>query len=116
MPTAFDRNRRTTVKTLVALGLAPGAALGRSASMKTEPDLILHGGKFTTLDPSRPEAEAVAVKDGRYAAVGTAARILPQAGAGTRIIDLGGRRVIPGLIDSHTHVIRCPAWPTPWPC
>jgi predicted amidohydrolase YtcJ len=104
--TAFDRNRRTTVKTLVALGLAPGAALGRSASMKTEPDLILHGGKFTTLDPSRPEAEAVAVKDGRYAAVGTAAEILPQAGAGTRVIDLGGRRVIPGLIDSHTHVIR----------
>ena len=70
------------------------------------PDLILTNGKFTTLDPSAPNPEAVAVSGGRFSAVGDARDILPTAGPGTRTIDLGGRRAIPGLIDSHLHVIR----------
>jgi predicted amidohydrolase YtcJ len=70
------------------------------------PDLILHHGRFTTLLPGASEAEAVAITDGRFSAVGAASDILETRGPGTRVIDVGGRRVVPGLIDSHTHVIR----------
>jgi predicted amidohydrolase YtcJ len=70
------------------------------------PDLILTHGRFTTLDRSRPNPEAVAVTGNRFSAVGDAADILPTAGPGTRVLDLGGRRVIPGLCDNHIHVIR----------
>ncbi|MGE8450972.1 MAG: amidohydrolase [Pseudomonadales bacterium] len=70
------------------------------------PDLILVNGKFTTLDRSNPQADAVAVAGGRFASVGTRDDIMKLAGAQTRVIDLNGRRVIPGLIDSHMHIIR----------
>ena len=69
-------------------------------------DLILINGKFSTLDRSNPAPEAVAIKDGLFAAVGDARSILEDAGATTKIIDLHGRRVVPGLIDSHMHIIR----------
>ena len=72
----------------------------------TAPDLILVNGKFTTLDRANPQAEAVAIRDGRFAAVGTKQEIMQAAAGDTRVIDLGGRRVIPGLIDSHMHIIR----------
>ena len=71
----------------------------------TTPDLILHNGRVTTFDPDRPEAEAVAIADGRILATGSDADIVAKANGATRI-DLQGRRVIPGLIDSHTHIIR----------
>jgi len=51
-------------------------------------------------------AEAVAVRDGKFVAVGTKAEVLPLADSGTKVVDLGGRRTIPGLIDSHMHIIR----------
>jgi predicted amidohydrolase YtcJ len=70
------------------------------------PDLILHGGLITTLDRSNHSAEAVAVKDGRFLQVGPTRDIMPLAGAGTRTLDLHGRRVLPGLIDNHLHFIR----------
>jgi predicted amidohydrolase YtcJ len=75
-------------------------------SQPTAPDLILTNGRFTTLDRGNPNPEAVAITGGRFSAVGDARNIVSSAGPGTRIIDLGGRRAIPGLIDSHTHVIR----------
>jgi predicted amidohydrolase YtcJ len=74
---------------------------GRSA-----PDLILHRGLFTTLDRSNPRASAVAIKGGKFTAVGRSEDILPLAGPETRVIDLGGRRALPGLIDNHLHIIR----------
>ncbi|MGE0162242.1 MAG: amidohydrolase [Dongiaceae bacterium] len=70
------------------------------------PDLILTNGRFTTLDRANPNPEAVAIAGGRFSAVGDAADILPIRGPATRVLDLGGRRAIPGLIDSHMHVIR----------
>ncbi|MGN6458150.1 MAG: amidohydrolase [Achromobacter mucicolens] len=70
------------------------------------PDLILHQGRFTTLDRANPIADAVAIKDGRFTRVGAAGDILPLAGPATRIIALGGRGVLPGLIDNHLHIIR----------
>jgi predicted amidohydrolase YtcJ len=70
------------------------------------PDLILHRGLITTLDPARPAATAVAITDGRISAVGREAEVLPLASADTKVIDLRGRRVLPGLIDNHLHMIR----------
>src|SRR5215475_8450752 len=70
------------------------------------PDLILHGGVFTTLDRAHPLASAVAIKDGRFLQVGNTQEIVALAGPRTRLIDLEGRRVLPGLCDSHTHIIR----------
>ena len=69
-------------------------------------DLILHRGLFTTLNRAQPPAQAVAIKDGRFLRVGHEQEIMALAGPGTKIIDLGGRRVLPGLIDNHIHIIR----------
>ena len=70
------------------------------------PDLILHRGLFTTLDRANPQAEAVAIKDGRFTHVGRANEIMALAGPQTKVIDLKGKRVLPGLIDNHCHIIR----------
>jgi predicted amidohydrolase YtcJ len=69
-------------------------------------DLILRNGRFTTLDRSNPAATAVAITDGVFSRVGRDEDVMPLAGASTRIIDLKGRRVLPGLIDNHLHIIR----------
>src|SRR5215471_6172137 len=70
------------------------------------PDTALVNGKIITLDERSTIAEALAVRDGKIEAVGDSADIGSLAGPATRIIDLGGRTVIPGLIDSHMHAIR----------
>ncbi|MBP0445826.1 amidohydrolase family protein [Roseomonas sp. SSH11] len=97
--------RRMVAGSLAALGLP---LMNRSTVIAATPapDMILHNGRFTTLDRSRPAPEAVAVTNGRFSAVGDAADILPSAGPNTRVIDLAGRRLIPGLFDNHLHVIR----------
>src|SRR5216684_2773539 len=66
------------------------------------PDLILHNGHITTLDPKNPEVTSLTIKDGRIIGVD---EDYPR-GPGTKVIDLNGRRVVPGLNDSHLHVIR----------
>lgn len=70
------------------------------------PDLILINGKFATLDRANPQADAVALTGGKFTAVGTRDDVMRLAGSSTEVIDLKGRRVIPGLIDSHMHIIR----------
>ena len=69
-------------------------------------DLILHNGRVATLDARRPVAEAVAVLDGKFVAVGPEDEVLKLRGDRTQVIDGGGRAVIPGLYDSHLHLIR----------
>jgi len=69
-------------------------------------DLILRDGRFTTLDRANPAAIAVAITDGVFTAVGRDADVMRLAGPATRVIDLKGRRVLPGLIDNHLHIIR----------
>src|SRR5258705_10600246 len=73
-------------------------------SENSNPDLILHNGRITTLDRDYPDAANVAIKDGRIIAVDEAEEY--ERGPNTKVIDLKGRRVIPGLNDSHLHVIR----------
>ena len=69
-------------------------------------DLIVLSGRITTLDEAMPSASALAVRDGKFIAVGTDMDVLRYRGPNTKVVQLGDRRVIPGLIDSHTHVIR----------
>ncbi len=71
-----------------------------------EPDLILHNGRVLTLDTARPEAEAFAVRCGRIEAVGASARILRGRGRQTRIVDVAGGTVTPGIFDAHPHMDR----------
>src|SRR6266545_5283937 len=76
----------------------------------TEPaptaDLILHRGLFTTLARAHPTASAVAIREGRFLAVGADKEVMALAGPKTKVVDLKGRRVLPGLIDNHLHIIR----------
>ena len=69
-------------------------------------DTILVNGRFTTFDRANPDPEAVAITAGRFSAVGDEREIRALQGPATRVIDLRGRRAIPGLIDSHMHIIR----------
>src|SRR6185436_14190460 len=69
-------------------------------------DLILHHGLFTTLARAQPTASAVAIRDGRFLAVGADKEMMALAGPKTKVVDLKGRRVLPGLIDNHLHIIR----------
>ena len=72
--------------------------------MKPTANLILQNGRITTLDPKHPEAKEVIIAEGRIAGVDNAEDF--QSGPETKVVDLQGRRVIPGLYDSHLHVIR----------
>jgi predicted amidohydrolase YtcJ len=69
-------------------------------------DIILHHALIKTLDRSNPTATAVAIKDGKFLAVGQDVEIMAFRGADTKVVDLKGKRVLPGLIDNHTHVVR----------
>ena len=69
-------------------------------------DMILRDGRITTLDRTNPEAQAIAIRGGLVEAIGTTEEIMRLASNDTQVIDLGGKRVIPGLNDSHTHLIR----------
>lgn len=73
--------------------------------MKTA-DVILYNGKFHTVDSAQPAASAVAIKDGKFIAVGADAMIDQYRDENTQVIDLHQKRVIPGLNDSHIHLIR----------
>jgi predicted amidohydrolase YtcJ len=89
------------VALLVALGL-----WGPSWVMAQSPDTILVNGKVLTVDDQFSVREAVAVQDGKIVALGTSTDLRKLASPATRVIDLQGRTVIPGLIDSHLHAIR----------
>ena len=86
---------------LAVLGLAL-AGPGRAQTA----DIILLHGKILTLDERSSVREAMAVSEGRIAAFGSSMDIMKLAGRKTRVVDLRGRTVIPGLIDSHIHAIR----------
>src|ERR1700731_658697 len=78
--------------------LFPVAALGQA-----HVDLILVHGKIWTENPRQPEAEAVAIQGNRIVEVGESEAILKLASPKTKVIDLKGRRVVPGFNDAHVH-------------
>lgn len=92
--------------TAAALTLGSAAAQAQQESRSMTADLILRNGRFTTLDRSNPQATAVAITEGKFLAVGDEREVMALAGPETRVIDLKGRSVLPGLCDNHTHVVR----------
>ena len=91
----------TTLRTLFIVGgtlltLTPNAPAQHA-------DLILHNGKIVTVDGDFSIAEAMAVSGDRLLQVGNEDEVMATRGDATRVIDLGGKTVLPGLIDSHTH-------------
>ena len=96
-------NRRT----LLAAGIsAPVVAAAGAHAQEPAADLVLLNGRVTTMDPQRPDASALAIRDGVFVAVGDDAAVTALIGPFTQVIDARGQRVIPGLNDSHTHAIR----------
>lgn len=89
------------VAVAAGIGLAHGAEKGRQME-----DVILKNGRITTLNRKMPDAQAIAIKGGLITKTGSTEDVMRLAGPKTKIIDLAGRRVIPGLNDSHTHLIR----------
>lgn len=85
---------------LLALALAFASADSMAAA-----DLVLLNGKLYTADPAHPAAQAMAVTDGKVLKVGSDAEIKALADGKTRVIDLAGKRLLPGMIDSHSHAI-----------
>jgi predicted amidohydrolase YtcJ len=84
------------------IALAPAtSALAQGAAPAA--DLVLRGGNVMTVDKGWRVAQAVAVKDGRFIAVGDDAAIARHIGPGTQLVELAGKIVVPGLIDSHLH-------------
>ena len=88
-------------------GAATTALLTASESLAmSSKDLIIVNAKVTTLDRANPVAEAVAIRNGKFLSVGSEQSVRGAAGPDADVIDAKGRRLIPGLIDSHIHVIR----------
>ena len=98
------------MKSLLRAGVFASLLLAAPASLvQAQPDnpadLIVQNGKVLTVDAKFSTAEAVAVRGGKIAAVGTNADVLKLKGPKTRVIDANGKTVMPGLYDSHTHPV-----------
>jgi predicted amidohydrolase YtcJ len=86
------------------LALASITLLSDASGQSTQaPELILRNGRVVTVDASFSIAEAVAISGGRFVAVGKSSDIARMAGPSTRVVDLAGRTVVPGLMDNHLH-------------
>ncbi len=79
-----------------------------------EPDVIYWNGKITTLDAKGSTVEAVAVKEGKFVKVGSSEEIKKLAGPTTKMIDLGGKTAVPGLIDAHCHPMEAMMMKETW--
>lgn len=95
-------NRRSFLASVAMAGLVAAAP---SAFAAEPADVIYTGGPILTMDDDMARAEAVAVRAGRIVAVGPAADVMALKGDGTRIVDLGGRAMLPGFVDPHGHVV-----------
>jgi len=79
--------------------------LALAGGMTAAPDLILHHGRIVTADAKFSVVEAMAVEKGRIVATGTSAAMLARKGPSTKLVDLAGKMVLPGLIDAHVHAL-----------
>lgn len=111
IPTISSRDARppTTSRGLLVKAVAAVTAAVALASCAhiaaTSADTVYLDGKVITVDKNFSIAQSVAVKDGKFVAVGSTAEIRKYVGSGTRVVDLQGKTVVPGLMDSHSHMI-----------
>src|SRR6185437_11417684 len=95
---------RTKIKSSSALFLVVFAILLPPAASAAQ-DQVLVNGKIFTANPLQPYAEAVSIRDGKILAVGNRHDVDASVGGDARVIDLGGKMLLPGLIDSHVHAV-----------
>ncbi|MGY2805717.1 amidohydrolase [Bradyrhizobium sp. USDA 4506] len=97
--------RRSTVLAILGAGILFAAAAPATAQPAdvNSPDLVLVNGRVLTLDEQSSVTEAIAVRDGKILAVGSSASMRALAGARTQVLDVSGKTVVPGLIDTHAH-------------
>lgn len=98
----FDHRSWRLVVALVVAGLS--AACAKQVPEPFAPDVVYHNGKIVTLDARSSIVEALAVRDGRIVATGTNSDVKALKGANTKLVDLRGRTVLPGLYDNHVHL------------
>jgi hypothetical protein len=91
---------------IAAIGGAAGPAPPAEVAKNDAPSLVLYNGKISTVDAAGSTVDAIAIRGDKVLATGRSGPIRALAGRGTREINLGGRRVLPGLIDGHLHGIR----------
>lgn len=102
--------KMTALLILAALVWIPVvSAMGQAA-----PDVIYYNGKIVTLDAAGTTAAAVAIKDGKFLKAGSVEEIKKLAGAATKMVDLGGSTVVPGLIDAHCHPMEAAMMKSSW--
>lgn len=95
------------VRSAIVVFSLSAAGSGSAAAAQEEPaDLIVRNAKIVTLDDALSEAQAIAIRGEGFVAVGREDQVMKFRGDRTRVIDAGGRRVIPGLNDSHIHAVR----------
>jgi predicted amidohydrolase YtcJ len=82
---------------------APAAPAAQPTDSRPAADLIVHNARVWTVNPKQPQAEAVAVLNGRIVAVGAEAAVMPWRGLNTRVVDAKGGRLVPGFNDAHVH-------------
>src|SRR5438067_12214954 len=100
----YPMSQAVTIRLLILIGLLFGPYCRVAADPPlVVADVVLTNGKVWTVDPARPEVEAVAVWHGRILTVGITDQIQKLVGPRTHVIDLKGRRMVPGFYDSHVH-------------
>jgi predicted amidohydrolase YtcJ len=107
-PAVISHRRRTTARAAAWCGFALAVGLAAVAAAGQQPapaDLVLKGGTIYTVDAARSWAQAVAISKGRVVWVGTDDGVRAFVGPATRVVELGGRFVMPGFHDSHLHPI-----------
>jgi predicted amidohydrolase YtcJ len=106
LPITSDSTKIRIANSLCTALVAIAALMAASPARSQTADTILVNGKILTVDAQFSTREAISIRDGKILAVGSNADIRKQVNSQTRVIDLQGRAVIPGLIDSHIHAIR----------
>jgi predicted amidohydrolase YtcJ len=95
-----------TKRLVLIVALSAGAAIVPARAQVPAAETVLVNGKVITLDGASSVAQGVAIRDGKILAVGSNADVMKRADGRTAIVDLGGRTVVPGLMDSHIHALR----------
>jgi len=107
-------NIRPPVFIIIAIVAGFVATSPVALANQTSPDAVFFNGKIATLDEAGTMAEAVAVKDGKFLKTGGTDEIKKLAGPSTRMTDLGGKTVVPGLIDAHCHPMEAMMMKETW--